>query len=78
MHVVASFVMDRGIAPGPATPGIQRRTRLESLLHRRAQEGKLRPKMVTAYIRALVAKPVTRQHITRAAIEMSSSSSGSL
>jgi len=57
------------ITPRPATPGSQRRTRMESLRRRRAVEAKPRPKMVRAYIRALVAKTVTRQLLTTAAIK---------
>jgi hypothetical protein len=58
------------ITPRPATLGSQRGTRLESLRRRRAQEGKPRPRMVRAYIRARMAKIVTRQHITTAVIKV--------
>jgi hypothetical protein len=58
------------ITPIPATPGSQRRTRMGSRRRRRAREEKPRPKMVRAFIRALMAKTVTRQHITTAVVEM--------
>jgi hypothetical protein len=58
------------ITPRLATPGSQRRTKMESLLRRLAQEGKPRAKMVRAYITALLGKIVTRQHITTAVIEV--------
>ena len=58
------------ITPRRATPGSQRGTRMASLRRRQAREGKPRPKMVMAYIRALMAKTVTRQQIITAVIEL--------
>jgi hypothetical protein len=58
-----------GLIPRLATPGSQRRTRLESLRRRQAREEKPRPKMGRASIRALAAKNVSRQQITKAVIE---------
>ena len=71
--VATCAAMDR--RPGeitlrPATPGSQRETRMASLGRRRAREGKPRPKMVMAYIRALMANIVTRQHLITAVIEV--------
>jgi hypothetical protein len=43
---------------------------MESLRRRRARAGKPRPKMVRVYTRALVAKNVSRQQITKAVIEV--------
>src|SRR6267154_1542895 len=54
----------------PVPPGSQKGTRMESLRRRRAVEAKPRPRMVRAYIRALVAKTVTGQLLATAAIKV--------
>src|SRR4029077_1592263 len=58
------------ITQRPAMPGSQKGTRMESLRRRRGVEAKLRPKMVRASIRALVAKTVTGQLLATAAIKV--------
>src|SRR5580692_9730772 len=65
--------MDRRLADitrGPAPPGNQRETKMESQRHGRAGAERPRPRMARAFIRVPMEQTVTRQRIAMVAIDL--------